>query len=129
MKVSEAVVRFYRVLFGFAVFASSSIVMAGPISTAGSPTIGSMANQAGSSVKAAGDLLEYIFYPAGLFFAILSVTTLNAWRNDKQRHSIGNFFICLILTVLCFFMPTVVGGTGATLLGSGAQSVGREGIF
>lgn len=114
-----------RALFGLAVFASSSAVMAQAFVADTSPSLGAMVKNVGRSVVEIGDVAQGILYSLAFVFFVVSVIGFNAYRKDNRSTSIMIPVGAFGIAIICAFAPTIIGSGAVTTVGAGAQSSTR----
>lgn len=90
-------------------------------------TISNIATNVIGTFTGVAKLITAGAYMAGLAFAVGSIMKFKQHKDNPTNIPIGTPIALLIIAVVLLFLPTVLGVTGASMLGPDAKPTGVEG--
>lgn len=89
---------------------------------ADSQNLGAVAQNITGSMKDVAELITAAAYVAGLGFAVAAILKFKAHKDNPQQIPVGTPIALLFIAAALIFLPSLLGVSGQTVFGSGAEA-------
>lgn len=89
---------------------------------ADSQNLGQVAQNITGNMKDVAELITAAAYVAGLGFAVAAILKFKAHKDNPQQIPVGTPIALLFIAAALIFLPSLLGVSGQTVFGSGAQA-------
>lgn len=106
-----------------------AILMAPEMAWAQQQNLGEIAKSVTGTFGAVAKLITAAAYIGGLGFAVGAILKFKQHKDNPTQIPIGTPIALLFVAAALVFLPTILGVTGTTLFGTGAQVGGVSGVI